>query len=259
MPFLQVDGASIRYEVTGADQAPTLVFSNSLGTDLAMWDPQVAALRGEFRIVRYDTRGHGESSVTSGPYTIDQLANDVIALLDHLKLDRVYFCGLSMGGMTAMSLALRTPQRLHKIVLCSTAPKIGTIETWSTRIDTVRTDGMAAVVEGVLQRWYTSEFRASAPQAIESTRQTLLKTPVEGYVACCAAVRDADMREAIAGIRVPTLIITGAHDPVTTPADGHFMEQRIAGAKYCELPAAHLSNIEAAAAFTKELSNFLKA
>jgi 3-oxoadipate enol-lactonase len=259
MPFLQVDGARIRYEVTGAEKAPTLVFSNSLGTDLAMWDPQVAALNRGYRIVRYDTRGHGQSPETPGPYTIDQLADDVMALLDHLKLDGVYFCGLSMGGMTAMSLALRKPQRLYKIVLCSTAPKIGTSETWNTRIDIVRQGGMAAVVDGVLQRWYTSEFRSSAPQAIESTRQTLLKTSVEGYVACCAAVRDADMRETIAGIRVPTLIIAGTHDPVTTPADGHFMEQRIPGAKYCELPGAHLSNIEAAAAFTNELSNFLKA
>jgi 3-oxoadipate enol-lactonase len=259
MPFLQLDGARIRYEVSGPEQALTLVLSNSLGTDLAMWDPQVAALNRHFRIVRYDTRGHGQSSVTPGPYTIDQLADDVNALFDHLKLDRVYFCGLSMGGMTAMSLALRAPQRLHKIVLCSTAPKIGTPETWNTRIETVRTGGMAAVVDGVLQRWYTSEFRASAPQAIESTRQTLLKTSVEGYVACCAAVRDADMRDAIVGIQVPTLIITGAHDPVTTPADGHFMEQRIAAARYYELPAAHLSNIEAPAAFTNELSSFLKA
>jgi 3-oxoadipate enol-lactonase len=259
MPFLQVGNARIRYEVTGAEQAPTLVFSNSLGTDLAMWDPQVAALQRDFRIARYDTRGHGQSSVTPGPYTIDQLADDVIALFDQLKLDRVYFCGLSMGGMTAMSLALRAPQRLQKIVLCGTAPKIGTAETWNTRIDTVTKGGMAAVVDGVLQRWYTSEFRSSAPQAIESTRQTLLKTSVEGYVACCAAVRDADMREAIAGIRMPTLVIAGTHDPVTTPADGRFMEQRIAEARYCELPAAHLSNIEAAAAFTNELSTFLNA
>ena len=259
MPFLGIEGGRIRYEVTGADQVRTLVFSNSLGTDLAMWDAQVAALDRDFRIVRYDTRGHGESSVTPGGYTIDQLADDVIALLDHLGLDRVYFCGLSMGGMTAMSLALRAPERLRKIVLCSTAPKIGTAETWNTRIETVRKGGMAAIVDGVLQRWYTSGFRSSAPQAIESTRQTLLKTPVEGYIANCAAVRDADMREAIRAISVPTLILTGAHDPATTPADGHFMEVRIAEAKYCELQAAHLSNIEAAAAFTNELSTFLRA
>jgi 3-oxoadipate enol-lactonase len=259
MPLLQPDGSQIYYELAGPERAPALLFSNSLGTDLAMWDPQLSTLAQDFRVVRYDTRGHGQSSVTPGSYTIDQLADDVVALLDHLELRQVYFCGLSMGGMTGMSLALRAPHRLHKIVLCSTAPKIGTAETWNTRIETVRKGGMAAVVDGVLQRWYTSAFRASSPQAIESTKKTLLKTPMDGYVACCAAVRDADMREAISMIRVPALIIAGTHDPVTTPADGHFMEARIPGSKYCELPAAHLSNIEAAVAFSKELSAFLKA
>ena len=259
MPLLQLNSGSIHYELSGPEEAPALLFSNSLGTDLAMWDPQASGLSQEFRVVRYDTRGHGQSAVTAGPYAIDQLADDVIQLLDSLKLRQVYFCGLSMGGMIGMSLALRVADRLHKIVLCSTAPRIGSAESWNTRIETVRKGGMAAVVDGVLQRWYTPTFRSSSPAAIESTKKTLLHAPVEGYVACCAAVRDADMREAISGICVPTLIITGAHDPVTTPADGHFMESRIAGAKYRELPAAHLCNIEAGAAFTRELCAFLKA
>lgn len=257
MPFVQLNDGRIHYELAGPPEAQALVFSNSLGTDLAMWDPQMPALAGKFRVVRYDTRGHGQSSATAGPYAIDQLADDVIALLNHLKVGQVYFCGLSMGGMIAMSLALRTADRVRKIVLCSTAPKIGTSETWNTRTDAVRKGGMSAVVDGVLQLWYTNEFRLNSPQAIESTRQTLLRTPVEGYVACCAAVRDADLREAISQIRLPTLIITGAHDPVTTPADGQFMAGRIAGARYCELPAAHLCNIEASAAFTTELEAFL--
>jgi 3-oxoadipate enol-lactonase len=259
MPFVQLNDGRIHYELTGPSEAPALVFSNSLGTDLAMWDPQMPTLAGKFRILRYDTRGHGQSSATAGPYTIDQLADDVIALLDHLKVGQVYFCGLSMGGMTAMSLALRAADRVRKIVLCSTAPKIGTADTWNTRIDTVRKGGMAAVVDGVLQRWYTNEFLSRCPQVIESTRQTLLRTPVEGYVACCAAVRDADLRQAISQIRLPTLILTGTHDPVTTPADGHLMAESIAGARYCELPAAHLCNIEASAAFTTELGAFLTA
>jgi 3-oxoadipate enol-lactonase len=259
MPFVQLNDGRIHYELTGPSEAPVLVFSNSLGTDLAMWDPQMPTLAGKFRVVRYDTRGHGQSSATAGPYTIDQLADDVIALLDHLKVGQVYFCGLSMGGMTAMSLALRAADRVRKIVLCSTAPKIGTSETWNTRIDTVRNGGMSAVVDGVLQRWYTNEFRSNCPQAIESTRQTLLRTPVEGYVACCAALRNTDLREAISQIRLPALIITGAHDPVTTPVDGKFMLARIPGAKYRELPAAHLCNIEASAAFTTELGAFLTA
>ena len=259
MSFLQLSNGSIHYEMSGPEHAPVLLFSNSLGTDLAMWDPQASALSQEFRVLRYDTRGHGQSAVTPGPYTIDQLADDVIELLDSLKLREVYFCGLSMGGMIGMTLALRAAHRLHKVVLCSTAPKIGTADTWNTRIDTVRNGGMAGVVDGVLQRWYTTDFRSKSPQTIELTKQTLLHAPVEGYLACCAAVRDADMREAISGIRVPTLIITGAHDPVTTPADGHFMENQIFGASYLELPAAHLCNIEADGPFTRELCAFLKA
>jgi len=259
VPFFQLNWGSIHYELSGPKRAPALLLSNSLGTDLAMWDLQTSALSQEFRVVRYDTRGHGQSAVTPGPYTIDQLADDVMELLDSLKLPEVYFCGLSMGGMIGMTLAVRAAHWLRKVVLCSTAPKIGTGETWNTRIDTVRKGGMAAVVDGVLQRWYTADFRSKSPQAIESTNQMLLHTPVEGYLACCAAVRDADLRETLSGIRLPTLIITGAHDPVTTPADGHFMENQISGASYLELPAAHLCNIEAAAAFTSELCAFLKA
>ena len=259
MPLLEASDARIHYEFSGPDGAPVLVFSNSLGTNLSMWDPQVAGLSQDFRILRYDTRGHGGSTVTPGPYTIDQLADDVIGLLDKLRLERVHFCGLSMGGMTGMSLALRFPQRLHRIVLSSTAPKIGSPEVWNARIDTVRKGGMQAVVGPILERWYTSPFRFASPEAVESTRRMLSNTPVEGYVACCAAVRDADLRDAIAGIRLPTLIITGTHDPATTPADGHFMAQRIAESRYAELPAAHLSNIEACAAFTMEVAAFLRA
>jgi 3-oxoadipate enol-lactonase len=259
MPFLELKDAGIHYEFSGHDDAPVLVFSNSLGTDLAMWDPQVEALSQDFHILRYDTRGHGRSAVTSGPYTMDQLADDVIGLLDKLGVERVHFCGLSMGGMIGMSLALRVPHRLHRIVLCSTAAKIGSPETWNTRIQTVCQRGMPALVGGVLERWYTLAFRAASPEAVEITRRTLLHTSAEGYIACCAAIRDADLREAIAGVHLPTLIISGVHDPVTTPADGHFMAERIAGSRYVELPAAHLSNIEASAAFTMELAAFLKA
>jgi len=236
-----------------------VVFSNSLGADYAMWNPQAASLADKFRILRYDTRGHGQSSLTRGPYSIDQLAKDAVNLLDSLDLARVHFCGLSMGGMIGMSLALEAPRRLDKLVLCSTAAKIGSTEQWNTRIDTVRKQGMQAVVNGVLERWFTPGFRARAPGLIESTRRMLLTTPVEGYTGCCAAIRDTDLRDAISRIRVPTLIISGTHDPVAPPSDGHFMEQHIPGAQYKELPAAHLSNIEAGEAFTMELSNFLRA
>ena len=259
MSFLQLHDARINYELSGLEQRPTLMFSNSLGTNISMWDLQMPVLGRDLRILRYDTRGHGQSSATSGPYTIDQLARDVLAILDHLGIERVDFCGLSMGGMIGMWLALQAPERLSKLVLCSTAPKIGTAEQWNARIDTVRKQGMQAVVNGVLERWFTPGFRAASPSAIESTRQMLLMTPVDGYAACCGALRDADLRDAISRIRVPTLIISGAHDPVTPPSDGHFMEHHIPGAQYRELAAAHLSNIEAAEAFTMQVSSFLRA
>lgn len=258
MPLLELNDVRIYYELSGPSAAPVLVFSNSLGTDLAIWDSQVAILSRDFRILRYDTRGHGRSSVPSGPYTIYQLADDVVGLLDKLEVERAHFCGLSIGGMTGMSLALRFPDRLFRVVLCNTAVKIGSPEIWNARIDAVQKGGMEAVVPGILERWYTAEFRSAAPQAVESTRSTLLSTPVEGYAGCCAALRDADLRNEIAGIRLPVLIIAGADDPATTPTDGRFLAERIAGARYAELRAAHLSNIEASDAFTMELSAFLK-
>jgi 3-oxoadipate enol-lactonase len=163
-----------------------------------------------------------------------------------------------MGGMVGMSLAMRAPDCLGKLILCNTAPKIGTPEIWDARITAVRTGGMAAVVDGVLERWFTPNLRRSSPASIQKTREMLLRSPVEGYVACCSAVRDMDARESIAGIKVPTLIISGAQDPVTPPHDGRFMAEKIAGSVYKELPAAHLSNIEAAGAFTMEVLQFLK-
>jgi 3-oxoadipate enol-lactonase len=259
MTALDTENVRLYYQLSGPEDAPVLLFSNSLGTDLTMWDPQALALAHDFRILRYDGRGQGQSTATPGPYSVAQLAEDVISLLSTLNLSRVHFCGLSMGGMVGMALAMRAPALLEKLVLCNTGPKIGTPETWDARIRAVRTGGMAAVVESVLERWFTRGFRAASPRAVDCTRQMLLRSPVEGYVACCAAVRDMDARETIANIRVPTLIISGAQDPVTPPQDGRYMEQNIPGSLCKQLPAAHLSNIEAAEAFTTEVSRFLRA
>jgi 3-oxoadipate enol-lactonase len=259
MPLLELNDARIHYQLSGPSAAPVLVFSNSLGTDLTMWDSQAAVLSRDFRVLRYDTRGHGLSSVTPGPYTMNQLADDVVGLLTKLELERVHFCGLSIGGLTGMSLALRFPQRLIKVILSNTAAKIGSSDAWNARIDTVRKGGMQSVVPGILERWYTTEFRSASPEAVESTRRMLLNTPVEGYAGCSAALRDADLRNEIAGIRLPVLIIAGASDPATTPADGRVLAETISGSRYVELQAAHLSNIEASDAFTMELSAFLKA
>jgi 3-oxoadipate enol-lactonase len=259
MPTAQLKDVHLQYEFSGPDRAPVLVLANSLGTSLAMWNPQLPELSRSFRILRYDMRGHGQSEVTPGPYTIPQLASDVLRLLDALGIDKVDFCGLSMSGMIGMQLALESPNRLRRIIVCNTAPKLGTPAAWNTRIQTVQTSGMKSVADAVIERWFTPEFRASAPAAVESTRQMLLHTPSEGYAASCAAVRDMDATSTISSIRVPTLIIHGKRDPVTAADDGQRMAAAILGAQLVNLPAAHLSNIEAAAPFTMAVAKFLQA
>lgn len=256
MPFVDVGELRTHYELTG-DREPVLVFSNSLGTDFSMWDPQMAELGRRFRILRYDTRGHGRSSVTPGEYTIEQLGRDVLGLLDALHLDRVHFCGLSMGGMIGMWLGIHAPNRLHRLVLCNTAARIGTQEMWNARIATVRKDGMKPVAASVIERWFTPGFRASFTEKVAQAQHMLENAPPEGYAACCAAIRDMDQREAVAQIKAPTLVIYGGSDPVTPASDAHFLKDRIPGAAEVELPAAHLSNVEQADAFTEAVRHFL--
>lgn len=257
MPFLQTKDVRIHYDLAGPANAPALVFSNSLGATFSMWDPQIPALDKQFRILRYDTRGHGESSVTPGPYSIEQLAHDVLALLDAIQLDRVYFCGLSMGGQTGMWLALNAPARLHKLVLSNTAAKIGTPEIWDTRIETVRKGGMKSISTVVMERWFSSAFRANSSGAVAGIKNRFECTNPEGYIANCSAIRDFDVREAVAAIQIPTLVIAGTHDAATTPLDGHYLADQIAAARYLEFDAAHLSNIEVPERFSSEVSSFL--
>ena len=257
MPFAQLKDVRIHYDLAGPAGAPALVFSNSLGATFSMWDPQAPALQKQFRVLRYDTRGHGQSSVTPGPYTIEQLARDVVAMLDALELDRVHFCGLSMGGQTGMWLALHAAHRLHKLVLCNTAAKIGTPEIWNPRIEAVRKGGMKSISTAVMERWFSADYRAKSPDAVAAAKLMLESANPDGYTANCAAVRDYDARETIATIHVPTLVIAGTHDAATTPADGHYLANNIAGARYLELNASHLSNIETRDRFTSELSAFL--
>jgi len=258
MPFFNANGADTYYELGGASASPALVFSNSLGTNFKMWDSQATALGSEFEILRYDTRGHGSSAVTPGPYTISQLADDALSLLNRMEIEQASFCGLSMGGMIGMTLALRAPERVHKLVLCNTAPRIGSADSWNARISTVQQKGMAGVTEAVLERWYTPEFRKKSPEQIQATREMLQQTSPEGYAACCVAIRDADLWGEISEIRVPTMIVLGQYDPVVPLEHGPMMAQRIPGARYLELPAAHLSNIEASQVFTRELAAFLE-
>jgi 3-oxoadipate enol-lactonase len=256
MPFVEVGELRTHYALTGNKQ-PVLVFSNSLGTEFSMWDPQVEELQRHFRILCYDTRGHGRSSVTPGDYTIEQLGRDVLGLLDSLHLDRVHFCGLSMGGAIGIWLGIHAPSRLHRLVLSNTAARIGTKEMWNSRIATVRKDGMKLVAAAVVERWFTPGFRASSAEKVSRAQRMLENSPPPGYAGCCAALRDIDQRDLVAEIKSPTLVIYGSSDPVTPASDAHFLTGRIRGAAEVELDAAHLSNVEQADAFTAAVSDFL--
>lgn len=257
MPFVKSIDAQIHYSLEGPPAEPALILSNSLGADLSMWDLQIPEFTKSFRVLRSDTRGHGKSSVTPPPYTIEQLAKDVLALADSQQFERFHFCGLSMGGQIGMWLAANAPNRLNKAVLSSTAAKIGSPEMWDARIATVLKEGMKNVAGAAIERWFTSAFRAKNPSIVENIHKILEATSPEGYAACCAGLRDFDFREKLNNIHTPTLIISGAHDPATTPADGQFLANQIPGARYAELNGAHLSNIEDAARFTREVLSFL--
>jgi 3-oxoadipate enol-lactonase len=258
MPFIDIKDLRMHYQLDGPATAATLVLSNSLGTNLALWDPQLPAFTKDFRVLRYDCRGHGQTSATPGEYSIELLARDVLQLLDALKLDRMHFCGLSIGGMTGMWLAANAPQLLNKLVLCNTAPKIGNTDGWNARIRTVREGGTKAVSESVIERWFTPEFRAKNPRAVAKTKAMIEGTSTDGYVGSCAAVRDFDFWTEVGGIKAPTLVIAGTHDAAVPSADGQKLAHAIPGARYAELSAAHISNIEDAARFTAEVSTFLK-
>jgi 3-oxoadipate enol-lactonase len=257
MPFAQGQGARIHYEIEGPEDGPVLLLSNSLGTDLGMWSPQIPSLAARYRVLRYDSRGHGRSEAPEGPYTIDMLSQDAVAVLDAAGAERALFCGLSKGGMVGQWLGVNAPDRVGRLVLANTAAFIGAPEVWNQRIETVRAQGMAAIVPGVIDRWFTKPFQERAPDSVARIRDMLLATDPEGYAACCAAVRDMDQRQAIGAIRVPTLVIAGRHDLATSPEQGRLIADTIPGARFLELDAAHLSNIEAEAAFTRALLEFL--
>lgn len=259
MPFAELDDVQIHYEWDGPEDAPVLVFCNSLGTTLRMWDPQIADFSKRFRVLRYDTRGFGSSTVTPGPYSIAQLSWDLVHLLDALQISCAHFCGLSMGGMIGMFLGANAPKRFHNIVLCNTAAKFGTPEIWDARISAVQSGGMKAVASSVIERWLTPAYRANRPAETAFAVAMLESANPDGYIANCVAVRDMDLREKLASVQVPALVLAGLHDPVATPADGHFLAGRIPRARYAEVSAAHLSNLEASADFNSTVLNFLGA
>ncbi|MDH4559131.1 3-oxoadipate enol-lactonase [Pseudomonas sp. BN417] len=260
MPAVRLADGDLNYLLEGPAGAPVLVLSNSLGTDLHMWDAQIPAFTQHFQVLRYDTRGHGQSVVSEGPYSIEQLGRDVLALLDALDIAKASFCGLSMGGLIGQWLAINAPERIQRLVLCNTAAKIGSPDVWNPRIDTVLAGGAQAMRDlrdASISRWFTPEFAEAEPAQVEPIVGMLAQTSPAGYAANCAAVRDADYREQLGAIRAPTLIVCGSGDPVTTTEHGRFMQERIRGAELVEFHAAHLSNVQAGDAFSRRVLDFL--
>ena len=260
MAFVQLAEGELHYQLDGPANAPVLVLSNSLGTDLQMWDAQIAAFSKHFRVLRFDTRGHGKSLVTPGPYSIEQLGHDVLALLDALHIDKAHFCGLSMGGLIGQWLGIHAGERLNKLVVCNTAAKIGDPSIWNPRIETVLRDGAAAMValrDASIARWFTADFAEANPAAAKQITDMLAATSPQGYAAKCAAVRDADFRDQLSSIKVPLLVIAGTEDAVTPPSGGHFIQEQVQGAEYAEFYAAHLSNVQAGDAFSDRVLAFL--
>jgi 3-oxoadipate enol-lactonase len=256
MPSIDVDDLRIHYALSGREEGDVVVLSNSLGSSLRMWDKVLPALEAGYRVLRYDTRGHGASSVPPGPYTLDQLGHDALHLLDGIGLERVNFCGLSMGGQVGMWLALHAPQRIGRMVLANTAARIGSLAMWDERIAAVRATGMEALGEASLGRWFTADFREKHPAEMAPIKQMIASTSADGYCACCAALRDSDLRAAIASIRIPCLVIAGKHDPATPPSDGRALASAIRGAKFIELESSHLSAWERAGEFGSAVRAF---
>ena len=257
MPFANLSNAKIHYALCGDPSHPPLILSNSLGADFSMWDAQTPAFEKRFRLLRYDARGHGQSSAPPSPYSVPELVDDLLALADSEGFSQFHLCGLSLGGMIGMSIALNFPARLKKLVLCNTAAKIGTQESWNTRIEMVRSKGMKEIAKATPARWFSAAFQSSSPEIVASALRAMAAQTPDGYIGGCCAVRDFDTRNAVSRIHVPTLVLSGTHDPATPPADGQFLAQQISGARYVEVNASHLSSVEAADRVTTEVLSFL--
>ena len=244
--------------VEGPADAPVLVLANSLGSTVDMWEPQLPVLTRRYRVVRFDTRGHGRSAVPHGPYSIGDLGGDVLALLDELGVARAHFCGLSLGGMVGIWLAAHAPERIDRLVLCCTSARPAAPESWAHRAATVRAEGTEAVADLVVSRWLTPEYASRNPELVTSLRTMLAGTPAEGYASCCAVIGSLDLTPVLPRITAPTLVLHGADDPAIVPAHGADIAAAVPGARLVLLrDAAHLANVEQAAAFTTLIAEHL--
>ncbi|RAI42221.1 3-oxoadipate enol-lactonase [Rhodoplanes roseus] len=257
MPVIQSEGCALHVEVEGPADAPAVVFSNSLGADLTMWDRQAAPFSRHFRVVRYDRRGHGRSGVTPGPYSIAQLGRDALAIMDGLALAKAHWVGLSMGGMVGQWLGANAPERLGKLVLANTSSFFPDKTPWNDRIATIKAGGLDAIADKVMTIWFTDKFREREPETVAAVRAAFLKTPLDGYIANCEAVRDMDQRDLLDKIAAPTLVVAGRFDQSTPIDAAAFISRGVPGAQLTILEAAHISNIEQTVAFNTEVLGFL--
>jgi 3-oxoadipate enol-lactonase/4-carboxymuconolactone decarboxylase len=255
-----VTAVELHAVVEGREDAPVVLLAGSLGSTLEMWDAQVPALAERFRVVRYDARGHGRSPVPPGPYALDDLVDDAVALLDRLGVARAHVVGLSLGGMTALRLAAREPGRVDRLAVLCTSSLLGPRSSWEDRARLVRAEGTAAVAETVVQRWFTAALRAEHPGFVRSMQAMVAATPPEGYAACCEALAEMDLRSDLARVVAPTLAVAGADDPATPPEHLAVIADGVASGQLLVLAqAAHLANVEQAAAVTAALLTHLGA
>ncbi len=241
----------------GPAGAPALLLLNALGTTVDLWRPQVDRLAAAFRVIRFDTRGHGASDAPAGPYALDRLGRDALAVLDAAGAPRAHVCGVSLGGQTALWLGLHAPERVNDLVAANTGARIGTTELWNQRIHDAGELGMQALAEPAVARWFSPGFRQTHPETADRFKKMLRDCSPTGYAGCCAALRDADLRDDLHRITCPTLVVTGREDHATLPADGAFIRQHVTGAELLALDAAHLANVEQPDAFTAGVLHFL--
>jgi 3-oxoadipate enol-lactonase len=251
---------ALHHRLDGAEGAPVLALSNSLGTALGMWDDLVPALAGRFRVLRYDQRGHGRSPAPPGPYRVADLGRDALDLLDRIGVERASFCGTSLGGMTGMWLAMNAPERIDRLALCCTSAHLPPRETWTDRAALVRARGMEAVADAALERWFAPAFAERHPDTVERIRRALLATPPEGYAGCCEAIGSHDLRSGLGSIRQATLVLVAEDDPATPPDHGRLIADAVDGARLVVLERSrHLAVVERPHEVARELLAHLTA
>jgi 3-oxoadipate enol-lactonase len=257
----RVNGIEVNYEIHGKEGAPWLILSHSLACSVRMWDPQIAALKDKYRILAYDTRGHGGSEATKGSYTLELLADDLFFLLKELKIAAAHFCGLSMGGMIGQTFALKYPGVFRTLTLADTTSRYPAeaAPVWADRIKTVEAQGMAPLAQPTLERWFTEAFRKNKPEVVDGVRKLILATPPAGYIGCCHAIPKINLTARLKEIKCPILVIVGADDPGTPPSMAREIHENAPGSKLVTLPqAAHLANLEQPDGFTRALESFLR-